>query len=446
MRSFPASVFSAISEVSVSGFLNTHQADFNTKEPQMVRPALIDAVTNTIRRAYNRYRKSRVQDTERCGSAADLTIEMDWGVDLDSLTFRWTGWDGTAHEARVKGRCARCWGGLVARHDDRHQISGMKCRVCGEKLEGEAARDEDTRMRNEHAANRGNVSSGRLPRYADNATFVLKTFPAREHMSPDDLCARVTRSKAMPSKGNKIDRNGFPPGTPGYFVLQATTLMASVENIFHPHMQSVADFPRVRFRDDGSAIWTISTEGIGDDPQFHERRLLRNLGETLTAAMISAFACELAMKAVSLTVNDEALKKHDLKQLYDDLPEPSRRRVAADYPGIAAALDAGRQTFDSWRYFESSVGEAAARALIDTEQARNLGKAARVILDEAETVGLGYAVNLEGRQDVRASGAAGAHRQHLDIRLNINVTGREGPPSHDPVPAPYNPTYPFPLT
>lgn len=406
----------------------------------MVRLGLMGHVTNAIRRVYARYRKPHVPATDSA-----IEIDIEWGVDLESLTFRWTGWDGTDQEARVKGRCARCWGGLVARHDDRHQVTGIKCRVCGEKLEGEAARDEDARMHNEHAANRENVSSGRLPRYADNATFVLKTFPAREHLSPDDFFARVRRAQAAGSARNKIDRNAFPPGSPGYFVLQATTLMASVEHISHPSKPSVADFPQLRFRDDGTAVWTVSTEGIADDPQFHERRMLRNLGETLTAAMISAFACELAMKAVSLTVNDEALKKHDLKQLYDDLPEPSRRRVEADYPGIAAALDAGRQTFDSWRYFETAVGEAAARALIDTEQARNLGKAARVILDESEMVGLGYAVNLEGRQDVRASGDAGAYRQQLDITLNINVKGREGPPSHDPVPAPYNPTYPFPL-
>lgn len=63
--------------------------------------------------------------------------------------------------------------------------------------------------------------------------------------------------------------------------------------------------------------------------------------------------------------------------------------MEADYPGIVAALDAGRQTFGSWRYFETNVRETVAQSLIDTEQARNLGKAARVILDEAEVVGLG---------------------------------------------------------
>ena len=406
----------------------------------MARPRLIGTVTNAIRRVCDRCLKTRTQGTEGHVPAPDAAIAIEWGGDLDSFIFTWTDWHGSEQEARVKGRCARCWGGLVARDDDLNQVTGIKCRVCGKKLEGEAARDEHSRMFNEHGANLDNVSAGRLPHYADDAIFVLKTFPSRERMPPEDFRARVARSKATPSTRNKIDRNDFPPGSAGYFALQATTLMASVEDITHPHTRSVVDFPDVCIRDDGTAVWAVSMDGIADDPQFLERRLLRNLGETLTAAMISAFACELAMKAVSLTVNDHALRKHDLKRLYDNLPEPSRCRVAADYPGIAAALDAGRQTFGSWRYFETDVGETVAQTLIDTEQARDLGKAARVILDETEMVGLGYAVNLEGRQDVRTSGDATNYRQHL----KIDVKGREAPPSHDPVPAAHSPTYPFP--
>ena len=411
----------------------------------MVRPRLIGTVTKAIRRARDRYRKSRAPGTEGRPPAPDGAIAIEWGGDLDSLKFNWTGWDGSAQEARVKGRCARCWGGLLARHDDRRQvtgITGIKCRVCGEKLEGDAAREEHSRMFNEHAANHENVSAERLPRYADDATFVLKTFPVRENMSPADLCARISRAQATSSTRNKIDRNDFPPGSPGYFVLQATTLMASVEGITHPHDRAVVDFPHVHVGDDGTAAATVSMDGIADDPQFRERRLLRNLGETLTAAMISAFACELAMKAVCLTVNDEAVKTHDLKELYDELPEASRLRVAADFPGIVDALDAGRQTFGRWRYFETGVAQTLAQALIDTEQARNLGKAARVLLDEAEMVGLGYKVNVEGQQDVRASGDARNYKYHLKIK----VDGLEGPPSRDPVPAPHNPTYPFPIS
>ena len=68
----------------------------------------------------------------------------------------------------------------------------------------------------------------------------------------------------------------------------------------------------------------------------------------------------------------------------------------------------------------------------------NLGKAARVILDETELVGLGYTVNLEGRQDMLSSGDNDNYRQHF----NIIVTGREVPPSDDPVPDAHNPLIP----
>ena len=77
-------------------------------------------------------------------------------------------------------------------------------------------------MYTEHAPNLGNVLSGRLPRYAGDATFVLKTFPMRERMSPDDLRPRINRAMATPRSRSKIDRNHFPPGSPGYLVLQAT--------------------------------------------------------------------------------------------------------------------------------------------------------------------------------------------------------------------------------
>ena len=87
--------------------------------------------------------------------------------------------------------------------------------------------------------------------------------------------------------------------------------------------------------------------------------------------------------------------------------------MEADYPDITAALDADRQTFGSWCCFKTNVGE--------TEQARNLGKAARVIIDEAEMVGPGYKVNVTGQQDVRASnGAPGAVLvSQLEIQLDI---------------------------
>ena len=68
--------------------------------------------------------------------------------------------------------------------------------------------------------------------------------------------------------------------------------------------------------------------------------------------------------------------------------------------------------------------------MINTEQARNLGKAARVILDEAEMMGLEYSVNLNAKERIRVVGETQTHHQDL----KINVKGREGPPRDDPIP------------
>ena len=330
-----------------------------------------------------------------------------------------------------KGRCANCWGGLIGRLDDAHRVTGIKCRVCDEKLEGDAARDEYARMQNESATNMVNLDLGWLPRYADDATFLQKVLPIREPLSEEDLARAIAQAKANPIKEKPtITRHDFPPGSPGFFFLQATILMASVEGLSHPDAWSITDLPDVRLRDDGSAVFTLSTGGISDDPQYQERRLTRRLGQTMTATMISAFACELVMKAITLTADHEAIKTHDLLDLFRDLPEPSRLRIVADYPEIETVLDAGRQTFDAWRYFEASNSETTAQVMINIEHGRHLGKAVRVILDEAVMMGLGFSVNVDAKQRVRVGGDRELH--HLDLKLNVK--GREAPPHHDSSP------------
>ena len=54
---------------------------------------------------------------------------------------------------------------------------------------------------------------------------------------------------------------------------------------------------------------------------------MKRLGSTMTIAMMSAFACELAMKAIRLTRMDEFRKSHDLWQLFQDLSEDSKARM-----------------------------------------------------------------------------------------------------------------------
>ena len=149
------------------------------------------------------------------------------------------------------------------------------------------------------------------------------------------------------------------------------------------------------------------------------------MGTTRTEAMTAAFACELAMNAICLTCKDEAIRTHDLIELYHDLPQRSRTRIEADYPEIAAVMEAGRQTFGEWRYFQKSVGEAGLRAMIDMQQARALGKAARVFLDEADMVGLATSFKMQANRKIRVVGDT----EFTSDTINVEMTGGENPPS-----------------
>ena len=83
---------------------------------------------------------------------------------------------------------------------------------------------------------------------------------------------------------------------------------------------------------DGSATVHIPTEQLGEHSKTSEKELMKRLGSTMTIALMSAFACELAMKAICLTRKDETRKSHDLWELYSDLPEDSRARIEEDFP------------------------------------------------------------------------------------------------------------------
>ena len=143
----------------------------------------------------------------------------------------------------------------------------------------------------------------------------------------------------------------------------------------------------------------------------------------MARGMMSAFACELAMKAISLTVSDEARREHDLLLLYRDLPESSRQRLEFDYPGIAEVMAEGRQRFGKWRYFERGKKEALT-AIIGTSLEQSLGKAARVFLDEAGIVGLRGDVDLKARRDVTDQGDTKEAR----YRFCATLKGAENPP------------------
>ena len=110
--------------------------------------------------------------------------------------------------------------------------------------------------------------------------------------------------------------------------------------------------------------------------------------------------------------------------MYRDLPEDSRARMEEDFPEVGSVLKKARHIFDKWRYFEANVGGRGMSAMIDTDRAYALAKAARVLLDEAELMGLGYSVEIDATQKVTTTG----DRQDMHVIHKMHTTARAPPP------------------
>ena len=323
---------------------------------------------------------------------------------------------------RLKGRCKRCWGGLIGKGGGEPEPTAIRCRVCALLLEGDEAKEEYRRMLEQGSSNTFQMAFGFPPKYRDDAVFVQKIFPHIDRQTAEEFDRRTNAEAQKGSREGWLTRNQFPGGSVGFLFLQARTLMCGVERL--PREHSVARFWDVDMHDDGSATVYAPTKELSEDPNASENELMRRLGSTMTIAMMSAFACELVMKAICLTRKDEARKSHDLWQLYLDLPQDSTGRIEEDYPEVDSVLKKARHTFDKWRYFEANVGGRGMSAMIDTERALDLAKAARVLLDEAELMGLGYSVSVEATRRVTKSG----DRERVHVKHKLNTTAREAPP------------------
>ena len=246
-----------------------------------------------------------------------------------------------------------------------------------------------------------------IPPTRERCVFACKLFPHLQRQTEEEVCERID-SRPTRNPRDWLTRSDFPLGEAAYLYVQARLLVAAVSDMYTPHDEAV-----VGFRKD-------ATNG---DPGDDVRDLNRRLGSTMARGMMSAFACELAMKAISLTVCDEARRVHDLRRLYDDLPESIRRRLEFDYPEIARVMEEGRHRFAGWRYFERGKKEALT-AIIGTGLEQSLGKAARVFLDEAEIVGLRGGVDLKARRDVTDHG----EKREAHYRFQATIKGAEDPP------------------
>ena len=358
------------------------------------------------------------------------TVKIEWNWDFDDLWHEMRSIKagdreytlGEEGRFRLKGRCRRCWGGLIGRGAAEPAPTAIRCRVCGILLEGDDAKEEYQRMSEQSGSNTFKMAFGFAPKYRDNATFVQKVFPHIDRQSSDEFRQRINAEASKGTKDGWLTRSKFPAGSAGFLFLQARALMSGVERL--PRELSVARFPDLDMHDDGSTTVYLSKEELREHPKTGEYELMKRLGSTMTVAMMSAFACELAMKATRLTRMDQARKSHDLWRLYRDLPPDSRARIEEDFPEVGSVLNSARHTFDKWRYFEANVGGRGMNAMIDTERAFALAKAARVLLDEAEMMGLGYSVNLEATRTVTKID----DRKDMHVKHHLSTRGTEAPP------------------
>ena len=333
-----------------------------------------------------------------------------WSQDLDKVTIEFDSSrpDGTF---TVKGRCTRCWGGLTMSGDaDEHIPSSIVCRVCGKHFTGAEARDEYGRMQEQNVTIVSLIQYGSqtTSKYPGNATFVFKVFPYVERQTEKEFRRRVNTIPSGDYGKNPLTRRSFPAGSVGFLALQAQCLMSAVNEL--PWSLSVIPSP---------------TLDNLEDPQGQKRELFRRLGCTLGIAMNAAFVCELAMKAICLTSCNVARKTHDLLELFGDLPEASRNRIKQDFPGIESVIEDSRHVFGDWRYFEVNVGEKRSKAMIETTRAFDLAKAARVLLDETEIMGVAYSIKATATQNEESK----SHdKKHVHVKTNLDISGSEAPP------------------
>ena len=187
---------------------------------------------------------------------------------------------------------------------------------------------------------------------------------------------------------------------------------------------SVGILPRLQLNPAGTLTLIYPEAQIERGSKYREERMMAMMGANMIAAMSSAFACELTMKAICLTAKNQALKSHDLADLYADLPPTSVERLEVYHPDIQTSLEHGRGHFGDWRYFEKNAGEAAIKSLTPTDLSMSLLKAARVLLDEAELLGLSGGVKLHANQSITIDDSS----QSTNYRYNLSVHGGEAPP------------------
>ena len=323
----------------------------------------------------------------------------------------------------ISGRCAKCWGPATGTKAGNDQWVRIECRLCGQALDGQDAQHEIASMCREAAANLPRARVGRRSEYRERARFVLKMLPDMDR-DPQRFRHRTEASARAVRERGRLTRREFPPGTPGYLYAQARAFLSGMESLSHETSAiALSDFdfgePQVVDVIESPADGTVRVSGAAPvrfRKPSHEA-LMARMGTAVVAGMAASFACEVGMKAILITRLDEAERTHDLLKLYRALPPDSQERLEGDFPDVRHVLDRSGHAFGKWRYFEQSVAEDAIGALGDTDRVWELGKAARVIVDECVIAGLAYEIHVQTTYDVVTDGGDASVSQHLGLRV-----------------------------
>ena len=151
---------------------------------------------------------------------------------------------------RLKGRCRRCWGGLIGKGATEDVPTAIRCRVCGILLEGDEAREEYRRMSEQDASNTFQMAFGFPTKYRDDARFVNKILPHIDRQTAEEFHERTSAEAQKEPRKGWLTRREFPGGSSGFLFLQARALMSGVERL--PRELSVTRFWDFDMHDDGS--------------------------------------------------------------------------------------------------------------------------------------------------------------------------------------------------
>ena len=348
-------------------------------------------------------------------------------ANLDHVITKWRGAEGVGpYTVLSPSRCKACWGSLFGKRHASGEFTEIRCRVCGIMVEGEAATKEHRRIYEEGQDNALRIRCGDDPEYGEGP-FLQKAIILEETLSEAEVRTRILQ-KLSENRGKKqvLTRSTFPLGTAGNLYMQAKILISGVRDVYSVHGTSMAEHEIVDLPDGGFKLDLTKSAGrMMQDPQYLEFEMMGRLGCQMSAAMLAAFACELLMKAISLTCKDEASRTHDLMDLYMDLPEDSRRRLVIDYEEIVDVMAEGRHVFGRWRYFENNAGPEALKGMADLGRTLRLAKAARVLLDEATVVGLYGGATMKVHEKIRVDGPSEVRKQEVKLTIKAGESPRK---------------------